>query len=298
MCDIQNPRSQLIDATFASRDWGFRLTFSSKWSVFRPRTRNFCHFSGIRFTPGPFDRWRSSAGSNRLAAIKKPLLGARIRPIAHKRLIGNNGKRLECGLNKARHGIQRFASFRTLPHSAHRFVPCMYSKTAIIGLIDTQFVGEKRWERCLQNAKSAHRNRAPFGVCLLKRQPWPRSRATTAMFAATEHMAMQKYSRTKSKRAWQKQLKQEGAPRGSFLFTFYFHSGHRKQRAHEPERGHTAPETAAVSKGRHPICPEHEEGMQNATCACGRKRPARRANANWRIVSPPSRPNFAVRPPI
>lgn len=27
-----------------------------------------------------------------------------------------------------------------------------------------------------------------------------------------------KYSRTKSKRAWQKQLKQEGAPRGSFLF--------------------------------------------------------------------------------
>ena len=30
-----------------------------------------------------------------------------------------------------------------------------------------------------------------------------------------------KYSRTKSKRAWQKQLKQEGAPRGSFLFTFY-----------------------------------------------------------------------------
>lgn len=82
-----------------------------------------------------------------------------------------------------------------------------------------------------------------------------------------------KYSRTKSKRAWQKQLKQEGAPRGSFLFTFYLHSGCRKQRAHEPERGHTAFETAAVSKGRHPICPEHEEGMQNATCACGRKRP-------------------------
>lgn len=107
-----------------------------------------------------------------------------------------------------------------------------------------------------------------------------------------------KYSRTKSKRAWQKQLKQEGAPRGSFLFTFYLHSGCRKQRTHEPERGHTASETAAVSKGRHPICPEHEEGMQNTTCACGRKRPARRANANWRIVSPPSRPNFAVRPPI
>ena len=82
-----------------------------------------------------------------------------------------------------------------------------------------------------------------------------------------------KYSRTKSKRAWQKQLKQEGAPKGSFLFTFYLHSGCRKQRTHEPERGHTASETAAVSKRRHPIYPEHEEGMQNATCACGRKRP-------------------------
>lgn len=57
-----------------------------------------------------------------------------------------------------------------------------------------------------------------------------------------------KYSRMKSKRAWQKQLKQEGAPRGSFLFTFCLHSGRRKQRAHEPERGHTASETAAVAK--------------------------------------------------
>lgn len=88
------------------------------------------------------------------------------------------------------------------------------------------------------------------------------------------------------------------SPEGLLPFTFYLHSGCRKQRTHEPERGHTASETAAVSKGRHPICPEHEEDMQNATCACGRKRPARRANANWRIVSPPSRPNFTVRPPI
>lgn len=101
-----------------------------------------------------------------------------------------------------------------------------------------------------------------------------------------------KYSRTKSKRAWQKQLKQEGAPRGSFLFTFCLHSGCRKQRAHEPERGHTASETDAVSKGRHPICPEHEEGMQNATCTCGRKRPARRANAN--IKTYPSDLGFRV----
>lgn len=88
------------------------------------------------------------------------------------------------------------------------------------------------------------------------------------------------------------------SPEGLLPFYLLPSSGRRKQRAHEPERGHTASETAAVSKGRHPICPEHEEGMQNATCACGRKRPARRANANWRIVSPPSRPNFTVRPPI
>ena len=174
----------------------------------------------------------------------------------------------------------------------------MYSKTAIIGLIDTQFVGERRWERCLQNAKSMHRSLGPFGTCLPTRRPWPKKPRYNGYACGHGAHGDAKYSRTKSKRAWQKQLKQEGAPRGSFLFTFCLHSGCRKQRAHEPERGHTASETAAVSKGRHPICPEHEEGMQNATCACGRKRPARRANANWRIVSPPSRPNFTARPPI
>lgn len=174
----------------------------------------------------------------------------------------------------------------------------MFSKTAIIGLLGTQPVGERRWERCLQNAKSAHRNRAPFGVCLLKRQPWPRSRATTATLAATEHMAMQNTA-ARNRNARGKSNSSRKEPRGApSFFTFYLHSGCRKQRAHEPERGHTAFETAAVSKGQHPICPEHEEGMQNATCACGRKRPSRRANANWRIVSPPSRLNFAVRPPI
>lgn len=174
----------------------------------------------------------------------------------------------------------------------------MFGKTAIIGLLGTQPVGERRWERCLQNAKSAHRNRAPFGVCLLKRQPWPRSRATTAMLAATEHMAMQNTA-ARNRNARGKSSSSRKEPRGAPSFlpsTFY--SGYRKQRTHEPERGHTASKTAAVSKGRHPICPEHEEGMQNATCACGRKRPARRANANWRIVSPPSRLNFAVLPPI
>ena len=107
-----------------------------------------------------------------------------------------------------------------------------------------------------------------------------------------------KYSRTKSKRAWQKQLKQEGAPRGSFLFTFYVHSRCRKQKSRQSERGHAVAEAPAAGKGRRPIRPEHEEGMQNATCTYSRKRPARRANANWRIVSPPSRLNFADRPPI
>ena len=73
-----------------------------------------------------------------------------------------------------------------------------------------------------------------------------------------------KYSRTKSKRAWQKQLKQEGAPRGSFLFTPYVHSRCRKQKSRWPERDHTVAEAPAGGKGRCPIRPEHEEGMQNA----------------------------------
>ena len=183
-------------------------------------------------------------------------------------------------------------------HSTLCLVPRMFGKTAIIGLLGTQPVGERRWERCLQNAKSAHRNRAPFGVCLPKRQPWPRSRATTATLAATEHMAMQNTA-ARNRNARGKSNSSRKEPRGapSFLPSTFIRAAESKG-LHEPERGHTASETAAVSKGRHPICPEHEEGMQNATCACGRKRPARRANANWRIVSPPSRPNFAVRPPI
>lgn len=174
----------------------------------------------------------------------------------------------------------------------------MYSKTAIIGLIDTQFVGERRWERCLQNAKSAHRSLGPFGTCLPTRQPWPRSRTTTAMLAATEHMAMQNTA-ARNRNARGKSSSSRKGPRGapSFLPSTFIRAAESKGLM-SPKRGHTAFETAAVSKRRHPICPEHEEGMQNATCACGRKRPARRANANWRIVSPPSRPNFTVRPPI
>lgn len=195
--------------------------------------------------------------------------------------------------------IQRVTSFSTLYCSTPRFVPRMLSKTAIIGLTNTQSVGERRWERCLQNAKSMRRSRAPFGICLLTRRPWPKSRTTTATFAATEHMAMQNTA-ARNRNARGKSNSSRKEPRGAPSFlpsTFILHSGCRKQRTHEPERGHTASETAAVSKGRHPICPEHEEGMQNTTCACGRKRPARRANANWRIVSPPSRSNFADRPP-
>ena len=71
-----------------------------------------------------------------------------------------------------------------------------------------------------------------------------------------------KYSRTKSKRAWQKQLKQEGAPRGSFLFTFYVHSRCRKQKSRQPERDHAVAEAPGAGKGRCPIRPEREEGMQ------------------------------------
>ena len=156
-------------------------------------------------------------------------MGARIRSIAHKRLIGNNGKRLECGLNKTRHGIQRLASFRTLSRSAHRFVPRMFSKTAIIGLLGTQPVGERRWERCLQNAKGAHRSLAPFGTCLPTRQPWPRSRATTAMLAATEHMAMQNTA-ARNRNARGKSNSSRKEPRGapSFLPSAFIRAAESK----------------------------------------------------------------------
>ena len=208
-----------------------------------------------------FDRWRSSADSNRLAAIKKPLLGARIRSIAHKRLIGNNDKRLECGLNKARHGIQRFASFRTLSRSAHRFVPRMFSKTAIIEPLGTQPVGERRWERCLQNAKSAHRNRAPFGVCLPKRQPWPRSRATTAMLAATEHMAMQNTAaRNRNARGKSNSSKKEprGAP--SFLPSAFIRAAESK--------GLMSPKEATPHPKRPPSAKDGTRFAQNMKKAC------------------------------
>ena len=178
------------------------------------------------------------------------------------------------------HLIQRVTSFRVLSCSAPRFVARMLSKTAIIGLIDTQSVGERRWERCLQNAKSMHRSRAPFGICLPTRRPWPKSRTTTATFAATEHMAMQNTAaRNRSARGKSSSNRKElrGAPS---CFTPYFHSRCRKQKSRQPERDHTAAETPAAGKGRCPIRPEHEEGMQNATCTCSRKRPARRANAN------------------
>ena len=87
-----------------------------------------------------------------------------------------------------------------------------------------------------------------------------------------------KYSRTKSKRAWQKQLKQEGAPRGSFLFTPYAHSCRRKQKSRQPERDHTVAEAPAAGKGRCPIvqnmkkaCKTRMHIQQKASCAA-RKR--------------------------
>lgn len=82
-----------------------------------------------------------------------------------------------------------------------------------------------------------------------------------------------KYSRTKSKRAWQKQLKQEGAPRGSFLFTFYVHSRCRKQKSRQSERGHAVAEAPAAGKGRCPIRPEREEGMQKLDMHLQQKAP-------------------------
>lgn len=75
----------------------------------------------------------------------------------------------------------------------------------------------RRWERCLQNAKSAHRNRAPFGACLPKRQPWPRSRTTTAMLAATEHMAMRNTA-ARNRNARGKSSSSRKEPRGAPSF--------------------------------------------------------------------------------
>ena len=195
---------------------------------------------GIRFTPGPFDRWRSSAGSNRLAAIKKPLLGARIRSIAHKRLIGNNGKRLECGTQQRPvTAFNRFALFRTLSRSAHRFVPRMFSKTAIIGLIGTQTtLARGGGSNVCKTKKHAPKSGAVW-TCLPTRRLGPRSRATTAMLAATEHMAMQKYSRTKSKRAWQKQLSRKEPRRGLLPFTFTFIRAAESKGLMSPKEAHT-----------------------------------------------------------
>lgn len=82
-----------------------------------------------------------------------------------------------------------------------------------------------------------------------------------------------KYSRTKSKRAWQKQLKQEGAPRGSFLF--YLLRSFALQKAKEPSarKDHTVAEAPAAGKGRCPIRPERVEGMQKLDMHLQQKAP-------------------------
>ena len=127
------------------------------------------------------------------------------------------------------HLIQCVTSFSTLSCSAPRFVARMLSKTAIIGLIDTQSVGERRWERCLQNAKSMHRSLGPFGTCLPTRRPWPRSRATTAMLAATEHMAMQNTA-ARNRNARGKSNSSRKEPRGapSFLPSTFIRAAESK----------------------------------------------------------------------
>ena len=194
-------------------------------------------------------------------------------------------------------------AFNALPRSA----PCLAqhivsfracsAKTVIIEPLGTQPVGERRWERCLQNAKSAHRNRAPFGVCLLKRQPWPRSRATTATLAATEHMAMQNTA-ARNRNARGKSNSSRKEPRGapSFLPSTFIRAAESK--------GLVSPKEATPHPKRPLSAKDGTRFVQNMKKAC-RTRHAHAAesarttaNANWRIVSPPSRLNFAVRPPI
>ena len=78
-----------------------------------------------------------------------------------------------------------------------------------------------RWreevERCLQNAKSMHRSLGPFGTCLPTRRPWPKNRATTAMLAATEHMAMQNTA-ARNRNARGKSSSSRKEPRGAPSF--------------------------------------------------------------------------------
>ena len=176
------------------------------------------------------------------------------------------------------HLIQCVTSFRTLSYSAPRFVPRMFSKTAIIGLINTQSVGERRWECCLQNAKSMRRSQAPFGICLPTRRPWPKSRTTTATFAATEHMAMQNtVARNRSVHGKSSSSRKEplGAP--SF-FAPYVHSRRREQKNRQPERDHTVAEAPAAGKERCPIvqnmkkaCKTRMHIQQKASCAARRR---------------------------
>lgn len=70
-----------------------------------------------------------------------------------------------------------------------------------------------------------------------------------------------KYSRTKSKRAWQKQLKQEGAPRGSFLLPSTF------IRATE-NKGLMSPKEATPHSKRPPSAKDGTRFVQNMKKAC------------------------------
>lgn len=92
-----------------------------------------------------------------------------------------------------------------------------------------EFVGERRWERCLQNAKSMHRSLGPFGTCLPTRRPWPKNRATTAMLAATEHMAMQNTA-ARNRNARGKSSSSKKEPRGapSFLPSAFIRAAESK----------------------------------------------------------------------
>ena len=168
------------------------------------------------------------------------------------------------------HLIQCVTSFRTLSCSAPRFVARMLSKTAIIGLIDTQSVGERRWECCLQNVKSMRRSRAPFGICLLTRRPWPKSRTTTATFAATEHMARQNTAaRNRSARGRSSSSRKEprGAP--SFLPSTFIRAAESK-RAVSPKE--TAPKLKRPlpAKSGAQFVQNMKKACKNATCTCSK----------------------------
>ena len=90
-----------------------------------------------------------------------------------------------------------------------------------------------RWREEVGAMSAKRKKRAPksgtFGTCLPTRQPWPRSRATTAMLAATEHMAMQNTA-ARNRNARGKSSSSKKEPRGapSFLPSAFIRAAESK----------------------------------------------------------------------